>query len=68
MMIPFVVLGDRIRVKLQHARIPESYELCVSSLLLYSIVAGIVRRFSGLIISFVVIEVIRLLGKIAKLT
>jgi hypothetical protein len=78
MMVPFVVLGDRIRaqaaqyhdlrVKLQQARIPVSYEMYVSSSLFYSIVAGIVGAILGLIISFVVIEVIGLPDKITKLT
>ncbi len=78
MMVPFVVLGDRIRaqaaqyqslrVKLQQARIPVSYELYVSSSLFYSMVAGIIGAILGMIISFVVIEVIGLPDKITKLT
>jgi len=78
MMVPFVVLGDRIRaqaaqyhalrVKLQQARIPVSYEMYVSSSLFYSAVAGIIGAILGLIISFVVIEVIGLPDKITKLT
>ena len=78
MMVPFVVLGDRIRaqaaqyhdlrIKLQQARIPVSYEMYVSSSLFYSIVAGIIGAILGLIISFVVIEVIGLPDKITKLT
>ncbi len=78
MMVPFVVFGDRIRaqadkyhdlrVKLQQARIPVSYEMYVSSSLFYSTVAGIIGAILGLVISFVVIEVIRLPDKITKLT
>ncbi|MEA1868591.1 MAG: hypothetical protein U9N09_00265 [Euryarchaeota archaeon] len=78
MMVPFVVPGDRIRaqaaqyhdlhVKLQQVRIPVSYEMYVSSSLLYSTVAGIIGAILGLIISFVVIEVIGLPDKITKLT
>ncbi len=78
MMVPFVVLGDRIRaqaaqyhalrVKLQQARIPVSYEMYVSSSLFYSAVAGIIGAILGLVISFVVIWVIGLPDKITKLT
>ncbi len=78
MMVPFVVLGDRIRaqaaqyhglrIKLQQARIPVSYEMYVSSSLFYSMVAGIIGAILGLVISFVVIEVIGLPDKITKLT
>ena len=78
MMVPFVVLGDRIRaqaaqyhdlhVKLQQARIPVSYEMYVSSSLFYSTVAGIIGAILGLIISFVAIEVVGLPDKITKLT
>jgi len=56
MMVPFVVLGDRIRaqaaqyqglrIKLQQARIPVSYEMYVSSSLFYSMVAGVIGRLS----------------------
>ena len=78
MMVPFVVLGDRIRaqaaqyqdlrVKLQQARIPISYEMYVSSSLFYSVIAGIIGAILGLVISFVVIEFIGLPDKITKLT
>jgi flagellar protein FlaJ len=78
MMVPFVVLGDRIRaqaahyrdlrIKLQQARIPVSYEMYVSSSLFYSAVAGIIGAILGLVISFVVIRVIGLPDKITKLT
>ena len=78
MMVPFVVLGDRIRaqaaqyhslrVKLQQARIPVSYEMYVSSSLFYAIVAGFIGAILGLIISFVAIEVIGLPDKLTKLT
>jgi len=78
MMVPFVVLGDRIRaqaaqyrdlrIKLQQARIPVSYEMYVSSSLFYSVVAGIIGAILGLVISFVVIRVIGLPDKITKLT
>ena len=77
-MVPFVVLGDRIRaqaaqyhslrVKLQQARIPVSYEMYVSSSLFYAIVAGFIGAILGLIISFVAIEVIGLPDKLTKLT
>ncbi len=78
MMVPFVVLGDRIRaqaaqyqdlrIKLQQARIPISYEMYVSSSLFYSVIAGIIGAILGLVISFVVIQVIGLPDKITKLT
>jgi len=78
MMVPFVVLGDRIRaqaaqyqdlrVKLQQARIPISYEMYVSSSLFYSAVAGIIGAILGLVISFVVIKFVGLPDKITKLT
>ncbi len=78
MMVPFVVLGDRIRaqaaqyqdlrIKLQQARIPISYEMYVSSSLFYSVIAGIIGAILGLVISFVVIKFIGLPDKITKLT
>ncbi|MEA1943769.1 MAG: type II secretion system F family protein, partial [Euryarchaeota archaeon] len=78
MMVPFVVFGDRIkaqraqyhdlRVKLQQARIPISYEMYVSNSLFYSITAGIIGAIIGLILSFIVVEVIGLPEKITKLT
>ena len=78
MMVPFVVFGDRIkaqreqyhdlRVKLQQARIPISYEMYVSNSLFYSTIAGITGAIIGLILSYIVIEVIGLPEKITKLT
>ena len=78
MLVPFVVLGNRIKAKsseyqhlrhhLQQARIPISYEMYISNSLFYSTVAGIAGAILGVVLSFVAIAVIGLPETITKLT
>ncbi|MBW6470585.1 MAG: type II secretion system F family protein [Methanosarcinaceae archaeon] len=77
-MIPFVILGDKMKAKkakyvnlqlqLKQARMPISYEMYLSNAIFYSIVGGIVGAILGFFTTYIVIMVVGLPDQITKLT
>ena len=77
-MIPFVLLGDKMKakkakyanlqLKLKQARMPISYEMYISNAIFYSVLSGIVGAILGLLTTYVVILVVGLPDQITKLT
>ncbi|WP_445475879.1 type II secretion system F family protein [Methanococcoides methylutens] len=75
--IPFALLGDRIQarkekyahlqVQLFQARVPLSYEMYVSNAIFYSVFCCLIGLVLGLLLSYVVVNVIGLPVSITKL-
>jgi len=77
-MTPFIILGDKMKEReeqyytlkkeLKQARMAMSYEMYLSSIIFYSVLAGLVGALLGLIVAFLVIVVIGLPDQITNLT
>ncbi|MDO9518147.1 MAG: type II secretion system F family protein [Methanosarcinaceae archaeon] len=77
-MIPFVLLGDKMKAKkakyvnlqlqLKQARMPISYEMYISNAIFYSVLSGLVGAILGLLTTYIVILVVGLPDQITKLT
>ena len=77
-MIPFVLLGDKIKAKkakyanlqlqLKQARMPISYEMYISNAIFYSVLSGLIGAILGLFTTYIVVLVVGLPDKITKLT
>lgn len=76
--LPFVLIGERIKVHkdnyrnlrtaLRQGRIPMSYEMYISNAIFYSVLAGLMGAFLGLILAYVVVSVVGLPERITHLT
>jgi flagellar protein FlaJ len=76
--LPFVLLGDRmkarkeefrdLRMALRQARIPMSYEMYISNAMFYSVLAGLAGAFIGLILAYILVSVVGLPAQITHLT
>ncbi|MCZ7396792.1 MAG: type II secretion system F family protein [Candidatus Methanoperedens sp.] len=74
--LPFVLLGDRMRARkeefrdlrtaLRQARIPISYEMYISNAVFYSVLAGLVGAALGLITAYIVVSMLP--AQITRLT
>ena len=77
-MIPFVLLGDKMKAKkakyahlqlqLKQARMPISYEMYISNAIFYSVLSGLVGAILGLFTTYIVILIVGLPDQITKLT
>ncbi len=77
-MTPFIILGDKMKERedqyytlkkeLKQARMAMSYEMYLSSIIFYSVLAGLVGALLGLIVAFLAIVVIGLPDQITHLT
>jgi flagellar protein FlaJ len=77
-MTPFIILGDKMKERedkyytlkkeLKQARMSMSYEMYLSNIIFYSILAGLAGAILGLIVAFLVIVVIGLPDQITNLT
>jgi len=77
-MMPYIILGDLmkkqedsftdLKKQLKQARMAMSYEMYLSNTIFYSVLAGLIGAFLGVIISFIVITVIGLPDQITHLT
>jgi len=77
-MTPFIILGDKMKERedqyhtlkkeLKQARMAMSYEMYLSNIIFYSVLAGLVGAILGLIVAFLVIVVIGLPDQITHLT
>ncbi len=75
--LPFVLLGDRmkarkdqfrdLRIAMRQARIPMSYEMYLSNAVFYSIIAGLVGAFMGMLLAYMVVSVVGLPPQITHL-
>ncbi|MDK2835215.1 MAG: archaeal flagellar protein FlaJ [Methanolobus sp.] len=76
--VPFVLLGTQIKARKQNyvnlqkqlnqARIPVSHEMYISNAIFYSILAGIFGAFLGLLLTYIIIELVGLPDQITNLT
>lgn len=76
--VPFVLLGTQIKARKQNyvnlqkqlnqARIPVSHEMYISNAIFYSILAGIFGAILGLLLTYVIIELVGLPDQITNLT
>ncbi len=76
--LPFVLLGEKIkaqtekfhdlRTAMRQARIPMSYEMYISNALFYSVIAGLLGAFFGLLMAYVVVSVVGLPERLTHLT
>ncbi len=77
-MTPFIILGDKMKEReeqyynlkkeLNQARMAMSYEMYLSNIIFYSVLAGLVGAILGVIVAFLVIVVIGLPDQITNLT
>lgn len=77
-MTPFIILGDKMKERgdqyynlkkeLKQARMAMSYEMYLSNIIFYSVLAGLVGAILGVIVAFLVIVVIGLPEQITNLT
>lgn len=75
--LPFVLLGSRIKAKkeefrdlrmaMRQARIPMSYEMYLSNAVFYSTLTGIIGGIIGLILAYIVVNVVGLPAQITNL-
>ena len=76
--LPYVLLGDRMRARkqefhdlrtaLRQARIPMSYEMYISNAVFYSVLAGLVGAVLGLLTAYIVVSKVGLPKQITHLT
>jgi flagellar protein FlaJ len=76
--VPFVLLGTKIKARKQNyvnlqkqlnqARIPVSHEMYISNAIFYSVLAGILGAFLGLLLTYVITELVGLPDNLTKLT
>jgi flagellar protein FlaJ len=77
-MLPFIILGEQakkredmfidLKKQLKQARIAMSYEMYLSNTIFYSVLAGLIGAFLGVIVSYLVISIIGLPDHITHLT
>lgn len=77
-MTPFIILGDKMKEReeqyynlkkeLNQARMAMSYEMYLSNIIFYSVLAGLVGAILGVIVAFLVIVIIGLPDQITNLT
>jgi flagellar protein FlaJ len=77
-MMPYIMLGDQMKKRedaftdlkkqLKQARIAMSYEMYLSNTIFYSVLAGLIGAFLGVIVSYIVIIIIGLPDQITHLT
>ena len=77
-MTPFIILGDKMKERedryynlkkeLKQARMAMSYEMYLSNIIFYSVLAGLIGAILGVIVAFLVIVVIGLPEQITNLT
>jgi flagellar protein FlaJ len=76
--LPFILLGDRmkarsgkyhdLRTALRQARIPISYEMYISNAIFYSVLAGLVGAFLGMILAYIIVTIVGLPERLTHLT
>lgn len=76
--LPFILLGEKmktrkdkfrdLRMAMRQARIPMSYEMYLSNAVFYSVLAGIMGAFLGLVLAYIVISVVGLPERLTHLT
>jgi flagellar protein FlaJ len=76
--LPFVLLGDKmkeqkekfrnLRQAMRQGRIPMSYEMYISNAIFYSVLAGIIGAFLGLITTYILFMFVKLPERLTHLT